>query len=300
MLFLVIPVLVVAGLGAWLLSRPSSGVASPARPTRTQVLARWEASDWQGVILTCDQILLQDPLDAFSLGMKGVASFYRSLALPEGEERAAMNDSAIIAMRKALATQNQPDSKRMPKGELEYILAKAYFQKGDSYYDLAALSMTRAAAAGYSADDSHEYLAMSYSRMGQVKPAIAEFGKAMTTSQNPVIRIAAAKEYLKLEDFDRAESLLIEASASREDAVARESARALLANLYLSRSKLSLYEVQVGAMLAENPDSAEAHYLMGLLFQARGDPVHARAEWRRAVSLDPMHAAARQKLAERS
>ncbi len=300
MLFLVMAALAVAGLGAWFLSRPLPWVSSPARPTRTQVLALWEASDWQAVIQTCDQALLQAPLDPFSLGMKGVASFYRSLALPEGEERTAMNDSSIISLRKALATQQQPDSKRMPKGELEYILAKAYFQKGDSYYDLAALSMTRSAADGYDADDSHEYLAMSYSRMGQVKPAIDEFGKAMASSQNPIIRIAAAKEYLKLEDFDRAEGLLIEASASKEDAVARESARALLANLYLTRSRLSLFEVQVGAMLAENPDSAEAHYLMGLLFQARGDPVHARAEWRKAVSLDPMHAAARQKLAERS
>ena len=48
--------------------------------------------------------------------------------LPEGEDRAALVDEAVVSLRKALATGGG-----MPKAQVEYVLGKAYYDKGDSY-----------------------------------------------------------------------------------------------------------------------------------------------------------------------
>jgi chemotaxis protein methyltransferase WspC len=52
------------------------------------------------------------------------------------------------------------------------------------------------------------------------------------------------------------------------------------------------------AYLAQDPGSAEGHYLLGVVASARGDPAAAEDAWRRAIYLDPGHVAALRKLAD--
>jgi predicted ATP-dependent Lon-type protease len=73
--------------------------------------------------------------------------------LPDGEDKSALVDEAIISLRKALASGGQ-----MPKAQVEYVLGKAYFDKGDSYFDEAVKYLELSIAAGYLAADSREYL----------------------------------------------------------------------------------------------------------------------------------------------
>ncbi|HSV56467.1 MAG TPA: tetratricopeptide repeat protein, partial [Magnetospirillaceae bacterium] len=91
----------------------------------------------------------------------------------------------------------------------------------------------------------------------------------------------------------------LESLAITEDVVVREKSRFLLGDLYRERKDFRLAEEQYRLILEENPRSADAHFYLGLIWRDKGDPVRARASWRRAVSLDPMHIAARQELAER-
>jgi superkiller protein 3 len=49
-------------------------------------------------------------------------------------------------------------------------------------------------------------------------------------------------------------------------------------------------------ILDANPDSADAHYFLGNIFEARGDEEQARFQWREAFEIDPNHAEALRKL----
>ncbi|MDR0497949.1 MAG: tetratricopeptide repeat protein [Treponema sp.] len=49
-------------------------------------------------------------------------------------------------------------------------------------------------------------------------------------------------------------------------------------------------------VLEENHENADAHYQLGELYAMEGDTTRARAEWRRALRLDPTHGPARGRL----
>lgn len=295
LLFAVLITLVASGV--WLLPQVSATMGTGV--SRQSVLDLWKTSNWPALLAACDKALEKKPLDVFYLGMKGIASFYDAMAMPEGDGRDALVADAVMSIRKSLSVGGASFG-GIPRAQLEYILAKAYYHSGSSSMDLAASYMIRAEELGYTAPDTHEYLAMIESALGNNAMAMTEFDKAMATDSSPMLRIAAASVGMRLGSSDKAESLLKEAIAGTQDAVAIEKARLLLAQIYFTATRWDDCEAQLTSLIAENPGSAEAHYQLGLLYQAKGDQIHARAEWRKAVSIDPMHAGARQKLAERS
>jgi len=288
---IVVSVLVLSGRG-------SAGTAAKP-PSKGEILALWERGDWPAVTAACDRIIARSPLDPFALGIKGMASFNLAMEKPEGEERDALVDASIVAIRTTLATREAERSGRVPLAELEYILAKSYYHKGGALMDLSVTYMRDALRDGFQAPDAHEYLAMGLSALGEPAASIVEFEKALALDHSDLLKIAAAREYLKAGRLETARDLLRTAASSPTDIVAREKARLMLAEADSGAGRLDEAEAQLTALLSENPDSADGHYRLGLIYQSRGDPVHARAEWRKAVALDPMHAAARQKLAER-
>jgi tetratricopeptide (TPR) repeat protein len=152
---------------------------------------------------------------------------------------------------------------------------------------------------GYIAEDSREYLAVAYAGLGDLPKALANFDAALGHKKSDLLLIAAGKAYLDAGKDDRAEALLLEALATSGDVLAREKCRFLLASIYETRGEAQKAREQIELVITENADSAEAHYRLGLMYQKAGDPIKARSEWRRAVSIDPMHAAARQKLTEK-
>jgi Tfp pilus assembly protein PilF len=48
--------------------------------------------------------------------------------------------------------------------------------------------------------------------------------------------------------------------------------------------------------MEEGGENAEAHFQLGELYAGGGDSTRARAEWRRAVRIDPAHGPARTRL----
>lgn len=262
--------------------------------SKVQILSNWGAKKWDLVRSESLSSLTSRPLDAFYLSFRGLASFYKGMDLPEGEERAALVDEAVISLRKALAVGGS-----MPAAQVEYVLGKAYYIKGDSYYDEAVKYLELSIASGYVASDSREYLALSYVGLGDSAKAVKSFDIALEHSRAELLLIAAAKANIDAKDPVKAEALLLEAIANGKDDVAKENGRFLLGGIYRDRGDFSKAEEQYNLILSKDAASAEAHYRLGLVAQVKGDPIRARAEWRKAVSIDPMHAAARQKLSEK-
>jgi tetratricopeptide (TPR) repeat protein len=283
-------------VGSLLLARSGvlSSLSAGGAVSKRRVVADWEAKRWDDVRSECLASLSVKPLDAFYLTYRGLASFYKGMEIPEGEDRAALEDEAISSLRKALAT-----GSRMPKSEAEYVLGKAYYDKGESYYDESIKYLEASIAGGYLGSDSREYLALAYAGLGEKDQAIKNFEAALSRSRADLLLISAAKAYVDGGEPVKAEALLLELLDSGKDELAKEDGRFLLGEIYKARGDLAKAEEQYALVLGKDPTSAEAHYRMGLAYQAGGDPIKARAEWRKAVSLDPMHAAARQKLSEK-
>ncbi len=159
--------------------------------------------------------------------------------------------------------------------------------------------MESSIASGYSAKDSREYLALAYSRLGDHQKAVKSFEEALAADRSAPLLIAAAKAHIAAESPVKAEALLLEAIAAGGDDVSAENGRFLLGDIYRSRQEPDRAAEQYSLVLEKNPESAEAHYRIGLVWQAKGDAIKARAAWRKAVSIDPMHGASRQKLTEK-
>jgi Tfp pilus assembly protein PilF len=269
-------------------------VASGNAVPKAQILSDWSAQKWDLVRSESLSSLNVRPMDTFYLSFRGLASFYKGMDLPEGEDRAALIDEAVVSLRKALSVGGS-----MPKAEIEYVLGKAYYIKGDSYYDEAVKYLELSIASGYVASDSREYLALAYVGLGDPAKAVQSFDLALEHNRAELLLVAAAKAYVDAKDPVKAEALLLEALANGKDDVAKENGRFILGDIYRARGDLDKASEQYDLILSKDAASAEAHYRLGLVSQAKGDPIRARAEWRKAVSIDPMHAAARQKLSEK-
>lgn len=263
------------------------------------ILADWQDRNWDKVLTDCMSSLEAESLDPFYLGFAGMAAYYKASELPEGEEKAALIDRCIVSLRKTLVVTESGRAGKIPRAEMEYVLAKAYYAKGSSYYDSSALLMEASIADGYLGEDSREYLAVAYAGMGESAKAVSNFELALQKHRTDLLLIAAGKAYIDDGNSDRAEALLLEALSRSRDVLAREKCRFTLASIYELRGETKKAQEQVELVIGENPESADAHYRLGLIYQKLGDAVRARAEWRRAVAIDPMHAAARQKLAEK-
>jgi tetratricopeptide (TPR) repeat protein len=277
------------------LSRGSSGKAVPKKT----VLAFWKSRDWDNTLKACETSLQSSPLDSFYVGFAGFSSFYKASELPESEERTALMDQAVVFLRKTLVIADKGRKVDFPKAEIEYVLGKAYYFKGHSYWDETTKWLEASIQDHYVAEDSYEYLAVSYAGLGNTAKAVTYFEAALAQKRSDLLLVAAGKAYLDAGNDAKAESLLLEALGKSSDVLTREKCRFMLASIYETRTEINKAQEQLELVIQENPQSSDAHYRLGLLIQKQGDTVRARAEWRRAVAIDPTNVEARQKLAEK-
>lgn len=277
----------------------SARARNPRIPSEESILAAWNAKDYDSVLALAAEGLAQRPLDPFRLVLSGFASFYRGVGETDGEIRTRYMDTAVFSLRKALTSPSVPF-----RSQVSYILGKAYYHKGPYYMDEAAKHLEAAfqdaAGRGEAApSDVLEYAAVAYSALGEHEKSVEAFERALARGKTDLLLLAASRAYVLNGQADKAEITALEALSLTEDSLVREKSRFLLGELYFARKDYGMAEEQYNLILEMNPESADAHYYLGLIWQDKGDPVRARAAWRKAVSLDPMHTAARQKLAER-
>jgi tetratricopeptide (TPR) repeat protein len=269
---------------AFLLHLPARiiGVAAgPPSPGRLSDLFREQK--YNDVITVADGILAGDPLNAVALSYRGFASFYKAVASDPQEEKMPSLDQAIVSLRRArVAGTPYP-------GETDYVLAKAYFNKGKYYYDLAISCMESSIARGYVQKDSHEYIGQAWNQLGDNEKAMTEFLTALKDDSGDLLLLTIGQTYYQMKRYSDAVDYLLRTLNKTDDKAIEEQARFRLGDIYLGTNELFKAEEQFAAIVTINPQSADAHFDLGEVYVKMNDPVKARAEWRQALIIDPNH-----------
>jgi len=262
---------------------------------KNEILTAWGSGDKAATLDMTRSSLERAPVDPFYLSFDGIAAYYLSMDKPEGDEKQALLDESVGSLRKAIAS----GGKLPVKAQVEYVLGKAYYQKGQPWYDLATKYLAAAKASGYQGKDSDQYLGLCYAGMQNHGEAVKHFEDALKAAPSDVLMLSAAISYKELGDAAKTENLLSSVVASASDALIVQRARFILGEMAVAGGDLAKAAAIYQAVVDTDPRSAEGWYRLGLVAEAQNDPIKARADWRKATSIDPSHIEARKKLAER-
>jgi tetratricopeptide (TPR) repeat protein len=177
-------------------------------------------------------------------------------------------------------------------------LGKAYYYKGQGYADLAVEYLEKAWAANFKANDIPEYLGLAYATLGDYRSSVAAFSLALTGDWEPsdVLLLAIARSYLAMDEMEAARAYLVRCLQVSRDSNIIIVARLLLGNTLFKIGDLAGAEIEFLIVIEESGENAEAYFQLGELYALGGDTTRARAEWRRALRLDPTHGPARSRL----
>jgi len=243
----------------------------------------FRAQKYDDVITAANAVLVGDPLNPVALSYKGFASFYKSTSQDAAEEKMPSLDQAVVALRRARLA-GAPFG-----GEIDYVLGKAYFNKGKYYYDLSIASMESSIAKGYIQKDSYEYMGQAYSQLGDNDKAMENFLIALKDDSGDLLLLTIGQTYYQMKRTSDAIDYLLRTLNKTEDKDIEERARFLLGGIYVDTAELFKAEEQFAAIVKIDPQSADAHYDLGEVYAKMNDPVKARAEWRSALIIDPTH-----------
>ncbi|MDR1950587.1 MAG: tetratricopeptide repeat protein [Spirochaetaceae bacterium] len=281
---------------------------------KKELLQLWENGSYDEVQRISGERLAGKPMDYFLLTLHGFASYELAIAQINTFDTLAYIDECISSLRKALLSKEGDADSR-----LHYVLGKAYYYKGPSYADLAVRYLEMARSGSWFARDIPEYLGLAYASIHDYRNSVAAFSLALNPgadftdtgatgeaadgvdqagSYHPsdILLLSIARSYMALEEQDSAVAYLVRCLENSRDSEIRLTARLLLGDILGKSGDTAAAEAQYLTILEENGENADARYQLGELYAAEGDSTRARAEWRRAVRIDPAHKSARSRL----
>lgn len=295
---LIISVIVIIGLTVSIFFLCKSLRKKSSNSATVSALAnKWNVYDYQSVYNLSQQILDSNPFNNAALTYHGYASFF--LAVSQLDSATAQNylDEAINSMRVALL---KPKKKLIP--QLNYMLGKAYFYKNtiSSYYyaDLAVKYLEESRRLGYKTSDTAEYLGLSYAALEMPMESISAFTEALLVRESDSLLLSIAEQYYKAGQANAAKQYLfrIKNDCENEDLILKSMN--LLGTIYIEEKKYAEAKEEFESILKKNPNSADAYYNLGVIYEKQGDLIKARAEWRKALRIQVNHSGALAKIAE--
>ena len=259
-------------------------ITQSLRPSRQPALRELSNEGRYAEVLNWSaEILADKPLDSEALLFRGIAHFYQALAADDGAGGAGL-DSAIAALRRA-----RLDEDLRYRSESSYLLGKAYYHKGGFYYGVAIRHLTEALQGGHEPPDVREYLGMAYVRMGDLDTGMEHFAAALQRQPNALLFLSVGQLLARMsrpEDALEHFHAAVDAAAESEVEV---RARLMLGKVLLEHGRYAAARDQFQQILAIVPGSADAFVFLGDAYAGLGDVVQARAQWRRARSMDRQH-----------
>jgi tetratricopeptide (TPR) repeat protein len=274
------------------------------------LLRLWDEGAYKNAFDLSKAELNYRPLDYFLLTVHGFSAYQLGISQINSFDTMVYIDECIWSLRKALLAKNNGNN-----GRVYYVLGKAYYYKGGEFADLAVKFLEQARVFSYAAQDIPEYLGLAYAALHDYRSSVAAFTLALDPppvdgsapegeegfdeqrkGPSDLLLLSIARSYIALGEPSAAKAYLLRCIESSRDSRLVVAARLLLGGILVEENAGEEAEAQYLLVLDENGENAEAHYQLGELYTARGDTTRARAEWRRAVRIDPAHRQARLRL----
>jgi tetratricopeptide (TPR) repeat protein len=282
---------------------------SKAGNERKNLLQLWEEGSYREVFDLSKADLARRPLDYFLLTLHGFSAYQLGISQINNFDTLAYIDECIWSLRKALLSKNIGNN----NSRVYYVLGKAYYYKGEVFADLAVKFLEQARALSYAARDIPEYLGLAYAALHDYRSSVSAFALALEpapegeksgetgeagqgSGPSDLLLLVIARSYIALGEPLAAKAYLLRCIETSRDSRSVVAARLLLGGILVEEGAGDDAEAQYLLVLNETGENAEAHYQLGELYNARGDTTRARAEWRRAVRIDPAHRQARLRL----
>jgi len=253
----------------------------------------FEMGAFQSAHAKSASLLLERPLDPHLLTIHGFSAYQMAIAQINSVDTLSYMSESIWSLRKALLSREHSQD-----GRIFYVLGKAYYYKGPAYADLAVKYLEKALAANFFASDIPEYLGLAYAALGDYRSSVAAFSLALRGDResSDLLLLSIARSYLALEEFEAARAYLVRSLQVSRDSNTITVARLLLGNTLTRIGDLAGAEAEYLRVIEESGENAEAFFQLGELYALRGDMTRARAEWRRALRVDPTHGPAHRRL----
>ncbi len=257
----------------------------------------WKSRDYQTVYDDGRQFLQKHPFNNSALTYSGYAGFF--LAVSQNDTYQAQNylDSSINSMRAALYGASE-----QLRPQLEYMLGKAYFYKNtiSSYYyaDLAVKYLELSRQHGYSAEDTAEYLGLSYAALGMTMESISAFTEALLVRESDSLLLSIAEQYYRAGEFSAAKQYLYRINSSTSNDEIMLKSRYLLGTICCDEGDYDGAMSEFNEVLRKDKNSADAHYGIGVIYEKQGNIVRARSEWRQALRIQANHPGALKKISD--
>jgi tetratricopeptide (TPR) repeat protein len=260
-------------------------------PGVSSLYREWNAGDYTAVYENAGKILEKRPLDGAVLALKGFSAYYLYVAQNDPAEARNYLVSAIVSLRNAWYRVSDSE-----KGRIAYVLGKAYYQRGYYYADLSLKYLDYALKAGVKQDDLQEFRGLAASLVGDYETAIPAFTEALAKNPSDLLLFTLAKSYASSGKDDQALQYFQETIRKTGDELLRLKCHYEIGMILITEQRLAEAEAEFTTIIQKEPNSADAQYGLGVIYETQGDLVKARAAWRKALRLNPVHAGARDKM----
>ncbi|MFP4266860.1 MAG: tetratricopeptide repeat protein [Spirochaetaceae bacterium] len=259
----------------------------------TSIDKLWEQKDYVSINEKCAEVLEEEPLSARHLLYNGFAFFYRGANQYSPEDQIPLFDKAIINLRKLLVLDSPPE-----EGKIHYVLGKAYYHKGRFYLDLAVEHLEESVELGFTSSDTFRYLGLALGELSSYEESIEAFLRASESGEgeDPILHMTIGQTYYRMDENEKALEFLNRSAREADDTAVEQRSRFLLGKIYMDMEMYAEAGEQYEKILEKDSNSADAHYHLGEIFELQGDRVKARAEWRKALNIEPSHYGALLKL----
>ncbi|QEN05895.1 tetratricopeptide repeat protein [Thiospirochaeta perfilievii] len=242
----------------------------------------WEDKKYSQIVSICEEVLNENFLELNYLYFHGISNFYLGISQISLEMKIPLINQSIISLRKAFILS---DGKL--KGDIAYVLGKAYYYKGRSYSDLTIKYLDIATKEGYLGKDIYEFKGLAYYELGQYTKSINEFNSLPEERHSPEIVYIISEAYGLIGDYDKQEDLLngILEGASQKNV--KLSSRMDLSEIYFRSRRYSEAIKQVEEILKVRADDFDAQIILGKSLFLSGNEAEANKIFRKLIKQQP-------------
>lgn len=249
------------------------------------ITTAWETDNYLRVIELSNKFLSEYPANSSVIMLRGFSYFTHAFLSSHDKSQVDTNLiwRSIQDIRKALVIGVNKDL----EGSAYYVLGKDYYLLSDEYLDASINYFIKAIDSGYEQDDMYQFLSMAYFTVGEKELAIESIKTGIKKYPNLSLYLKLIDMYIDLGDLDKAEDTIL---TSKD--IARSDMEKLALDIRVARVELEKDNTDkainlFSSIIETYPQSVEAHYYLGNVYEKIGDKSKARYEWRQAYKLSP-------------